>query len=60
MIEASPSAYHRGMLALGKATNKAEETFYVAVLVKLFLSSPWSAVVLFSGISQPSPPCDLG
>jgi hypothetical protein len=41
LIEAPSSAYHRGMLALGKQQQpQEEETFYVAVLVKPFLSSP--------------------
>ena len=48
MIEASPAAYHDGMLALGKQQQlKEEKTFYVAVLVKLFLSSPGSDGVFF-------------
>jgi hypothetical protein len=40
LIEAPSSAYHRGMLSLGHNHSHKEETFYVAVLVKPFLSSP--------------------
>jgi hypothetical protein len=39
MIEASPSAYHRGLRALGTSLTHAEETFYVAADVKLSLVS---------------------
>jgi hypothetical protein len=39
MIEASPSAYRSGMLALGTRRYAEEETFYVAGDVKPSLSS---------------------
>jgi len=48
MIEAPSSAYRRGMLSLAHSHSHEEETFYVAVFVKPFLSSFWSAVVLCS------------
>ena len=60
MIEASPSAYPSGMLAVGKEPfTKEEETFYVAVLVKPFLSSSWSVVVPFPNQYLRLRRCDL-
>jgi hypothetical protein len=48
MIEASPSAYPRGYADLGnKSLTNEEETFYVTVPVKPFLSSPWSDGLFF-------------
>jgi hypothetical protein len=40
LIEAPSSAYPGGMLSLGNNHSHEEETFYVAVFVKPFLSSP--------------------
>jgi hypothetical protein len=48
MIEASPLSIPQWYVDLGeKSLTKEEETFYVAVLVKPFLSSSWSVDVLF-------------
>ena len=47
LIEAPSPAYPDGMLVVGKSRSKEEETFYVAVFVKPFLSSSSSAIVLY-------------
>jgi hypothetical protein len=46
LIEAPSSAYPSGMLSLENNHSNEEETFYVAVLVKPFLSSSSSDMVL--------------
>jgi hypothetical protein len=47
LIDAPSSTSPRGMLGGDKGHSGEEETFYVAVFVKPFLSSFWSAVVLY-------------